>query len=131
MKSIGKIIYSPTSHLGQPKNWAILMCDDEISKYYRSLYSKEYRFLNGEYPFTKLTRPVWGTHISFIRKEKPSIWGKNQNQIIEFEYFAGAKDNGDYFWLDVKCDYLLDLRESLGLTRNPKFGLHLTFGKIN
>lgn len=45
------------------------MCDDEISKYYRHLYSKEYPYLNGERT-GKLTRPVWGTHISVIRGEK-------------------------------------------------------------
>lgn len=125
MKSVGKIVYAPTSHLLSSNNWAIVTCDDEISKYYRSLYLQEFK--------NKIIRPTWGAHISWIRNERiPNFkLGKLfNNKIIEFEYYPGVKDNGTYFWLNVKCDYLLELRSKYGLSKEPKFGLHLTIGKI-
>jgi hypothetical protein len=126
MKSIGKLIYDPRSHIGSSGNWLVLMCDDEISKYYRHLFYKEYPWLG------KLTRPVWGTHVSIIRGEyipNYNLWGLDKNKILEFEYEPGIKDNGEYYWLNVKCDALLDIREKYGLLRLPKFGLHLTVGR--
>jgi hypothetical protein len=132
-KSAGKIIYAPQTHLNSSTNWAIVSCDDEISKYYRHLYIKQYPYLNGDMT-GKLTRPVWGAHISFIRHEKisdSSLWKMFDGKIITFEYTPGVLDNGEYFWMKVKCPFLLDLREKLGLSRNPKFGLHLTIGRVS
>lgn len=132
MKSIGKLVYSPRSHLGpSTEKWLVLMCDDEISKYYCYLYSKEYKYLNGGYS-TKLTRPVWGTHISIVRGEfipNFNLWGIDSNKIIQFEYDPGVKSNGEYFWLEVKCPYLSDLRVKYGLSKEPKFGYHMTIGR--
>lgn len=131
MKSIGKIVYSPRSHLGNNKNWIVLMCDDELSKYYRYLYEKEYPYLNGK-KTGKLTRPVWGAHISCIRGENipnMKIWGLDANKIVEFEYEPGVLDNGTYFWLRARCQSLSELRKQYGLSSEPRFGLHLTIGR--
>ena len=131
MKSMGKLVYSPKSHLANPSKWLVVMCDDEISRYYRHLYSLEYPYLNSGMS-TKLGRPVWGTHISVLRGEfvpNFKLWGLDANKIIEFEYESGVLDNKEYFWLKVQCPYLLDLREKYGLPRQPKFGLHLTIGR--
>ena len=126
MKSIGKLVYTPKTHLANSDRWLVLMCDDEISKYYRHLFYKEYPWLG------KLTRPVWGTHISVIRGEKiPNfhLWRMRENELVEFEYEPGVQDNGEYYWLKVKCTPLLDIRSAYGLSRFPKFGLHLTIGR--
>jgi len=133
MKSIGKLVYSPRTHLSSSDRWLVVMGDDEISRYYRHLYTVEYPYLNGERT-GKLTRPVWGTHISVIRGErlpKPDLWRLDEGKIIEFEYEGGVIDNGEYYWLKVKCPYLLDLREKYGLAREPRFGLHLTIGRVS
>jgi|ERR1035437_5955983 hypothetical protein len=129
-KSTGKLVYSPRSHLGEPSKWLVLMCDDEISNYYRNLYARQYPYLNGD-KSGKLTRPIFGSHVSIIRGEKlpkPELWGLYANKIIEFEYEPGVKDNNIYYWLSVKCPYLLDLRAKFGLNPNPRFGLHMTIG---
>lgn len=126
MQSTGKLIYSPRTHLSSSERWLVLMCDDEISRYYRHLFYTEYPWLG------KLTRPVWGTHISIIRGEKIpnyNLWRLDENKIVNFEYEPGVKDNGEYYWLKVKCDYLLDIRQKYGLPRSPQFGLHLTIGR--
>jgi hypothetical protein len=131
MKSVGKLIYSPTSHLGSNKKWIVVMCDDEISRYYRHLYTKEYPYLNGGRS-VKLTRPVWGAHISCIRGEfipNIKLWGLNANKIIEFDYDGGVKDNNEYYWLSIKCPALSELRIKYGLSPEPRFGFHLTIGR--
>ena len=131
MKSIGKLVYSPRTHLSSSQNWIVLMCDDEISKYYRHLFSKDYPYLNGS-RVGKLTRPVWGAHVSVIRGERipnMNLWGIDANKIIEFEYEGGVIDNGEYYWLKVKCPILSDLRNKYGLSSDPRFGFHLTIGR--
>lgn len=131
-KSIGKLVYSPTSHVGNNKNWLVLMCDDEISKYYRHLYSKNFPNLNNKYN-GKMIRAIWGSHISTIRSEKiPNyhLWGLDKNKLIEFEYEPGVKDNGTYFWMRAYCPYLENLRASYGLKPQPKYNLHLTIGRV-
>lgn len=131
MKSFGKLVYSPRTHLASSDQWLVVMGDDEISRYYRHLYSIEYPYLNGTRS-TKLTRPVWGTHISVIRGERlpnPKLWRMDEGKIIEFEYEGGVIDNGEYYWLKVNCPYLGELREKLGLRREPRFGFHLTIGR--
>jgi hypothetical protein len=125
LKSTGKLVYSPRSHLASPQKWLVLMCDDSISEYYRYLFYKEFPWKG------KLTRPVWGAHVSVIRGENvdPKLWRLDNNKIIEFEYEPGVTDNGEYYWLKVKSAYLCDLREKYGLSRDPRFGLHLTIGR--
>jgi len=126
MKSIGKLVYSPHTHLSSSEKWLVLMCDDEIGAYYRCLFHREFPYRG------KLQRPVWGSHISAIRNEtikQPKLWHIDANKIVEFEYDDGVKSNGEYYWLDARCDFLLDLREQYGLPRQPKYGLHLTIGR--
>ena len=127
IKSIGKLVYSPKSHLGDPSKWLVVYADDDICKYYAYLFHKEYPWLG------KFCRPLFGAHISTIRGEKISnsnLWGLDNNKIIEFEYEPGPLNNDQYYYLKVKCDYLCDLRENYGLSRNPQFGLHLTIGRL-
>jgi len=133
MKSTGRLTYSPRTHLASSDRWLVVMGDDEISRYYRHLYTLQYPYLNGE-KTGKLTRPVWGTHISVIRGErlpKQELWRLDEGKIIEFDYEGGVIDNGEYYWLKVSCPYLLDLREKYGLPREPRFGLHLTIGRVS
>lgn len=102
------------------------MCDDEISQYYRSMFYREYPWKG------KLTRPVWGTHISVIRGERipnMQLWGIDANKIVEFEYDGGVIDNGEYYWLKARCPALSELREKYGLPKEPRFGFHLTIGR--
>jgi hypothetical protein len=126
LKSTGKLVYSPRTHLASSDRWLVLMCDDEISRYYRHLFYRDYPWLG------KLTRPVWGTHISIIRGEKiPNyhLWRLDENKLVDFEYEGGVKDNNEYYWLKVHCPYLAGLRTKYGLTPEPRFGFHLTVGR--
>lgn len=131
MKSTGKLTYSPRTHLNSSDRWVVVMCDDEISRYYRHLYTVEYPYANGT-KTGKLTRPVWGAHISVMRGErlpKQELWKLDEGKMVEFNYEAGVIDNNEYYWLKVTCPYLEDLREKYGLPRAPRFGYHLTIGR--
>jgi hypothetical protein len=126
MKSIGKLVYSPRTHLSSSDKWLVLMCDDEISSYYRSLFYREFPYKG------KLTRPVWGTHVSIIRGEyipNMNLWGLDANKIVEFEYDGGVIDNNEYYWLKASCPALSELRLKYGLPAAPRFGFHLTIGR--
>jgi hypothetical protein len=128
-KSSGKLTYSPETHLRANKGWnrwLVLMCDEELGQYYRSLYQREFFYR------AKLQRPVWGSHISTIRGEtiqNHDIWGLGKDHIIQFEYEPPVQDNGEYYWLPVHCDELSAIREAYGLSREPRFGFHLSIGR--
>lgn len=128
MKSSGKLVYSPKTHLRNSDRWLVLMCDDALSEYYRTLFKREFPWK------TKLMRPVWGTHVSVIRGEvipNSDIWGLGKDSIVNFEYEGGVKDNGEYYWLKVRCDELAAIRQAYGLPRSPQFGFHLTIGRVS
>ena len=53
--------------------------------------------------------------------------GKEINFYIETE----PRSNGSHWWLRVHCPEAESIRELMGLSRDPYFGLHLTVGHAN
>ena len=111
----------------------VLDCDHELGRYYRSLIAKKWL----------LRRPSWKEHITLIRgpvefasPPDKELWGKYHDHVITFEYepFINTREPEEgylrYFWLNVLCPQLLDIREELGLPRPPLFPLHLTIGNL-
>jgi hypothetical protein len=47
---------------------------------------------------------------------------------VVFDYDPQAQETQGYVWCAVRCPELLDLREELGLAREPQPALHLTIG---
>ena len=92
-----------------------------------------------QYQNARLQRPLWGNHISMIRGEEPrqneAAWDHLDGRVVEFRFNPdlGFNQSGDrvYWWLDVECSEIGDLRESFGLDRDPEFPLHLTLGTIS
>lgn len=126
-KTIGKLRYSPKTLGDQnsPNWWLILDTDQEIGKYYRQLYHL------ATFRCSKLEKPAWADHVTVIRNEEPPnklFWEKYEGLDVEIEVESIPQTNGHYTWLGVKCELLLQLREELGLTREPKIPLHLSFG---
>jgi hypothetical protein len=129
--SEGILKYSPKT-LGNrvsDKWWLIIECDPEIGRYVRHLYRK-FRF-----DCDTMTRPAWREHITVIRNEHPlsdrlHLWEMNEGQVMTFRVGLEVKTNGEYFWLDIECDRVLDIREELGLPRNPYYPLHLSIGHV-
>lgn len=126
-KAQGTLHYSPNLLGGGTKWWLVLWCDKSIVKYYRHLYAMDHYFC------TKLNRPAWDSHITIIRDEEPpdefkSKWLALEGQTVDFWYEHNPHTNGEYWWLPVISEDLLNLREELGLSRNPYYNLHLSFG---
>lgn len=129
-KSTGTFRYSP-KRLGElapsPNWWLVIDCDSAIGDYYRHLYHVRH------YKCRSLQRPAWKEHISVVRNECPPedrkcLWDLYEGQSVEFSYSTGIKCGGPFCWIDVECDLALDIREELGLSRQPHYELHLTIG---
>lgn len=127
MISSGILRYSPKL-LGDrisEKWWLVLDCDPEISSYYRHLFHIQ------NYKSQKLLMPAWDSHVTIIRNEEPpnkELWEAYAGERVEYEYCHDSKTDGNYWWLDVICPRLIEIREELGLSPQPLYPLHLSFG---
>lgn len=100
-------------------------CDPEIGAYYRNLF-----WLHTN-KCQSIQRAAWASHISIVRNEEPpdpTKWYEYDGEEIEFDYTPPVQNNEIFYWLPVTCERLLDIREELGLPRQPAYGLHLTVG---
>lgn len=126
--STGTLRYSPKL-LGKSsaKWWLVVDCDKTLGDYYRHLYWL------ARHRLERMQRPAWCEHITVIRDEEPpvvkqTLWSKYAGQEVVFDYNPTIATNGEYWWLDVCCPKLLDIREELGLPRQPEIPLHLSIG---
>lgn len=125
MLSTGNLIYYNNPYK------LIVEVDDDFGKYYRSLIPKNY----------KIRAPMYSPHITVLRNEAPLLlntWEEHYNMSIEFEYDTYIHNYDVYFWLNVSCPLLSDIRIDLGLpkcsefTRSPDSNsdFHITIGNI-
>lgn len=109
--------------------WMVLKCDEELVRYYRYLFDRRQYGLPPKWP---MQPPSWGSHITIVRDEKPTkpdLWMSCHGKRVTFTYEPVVRGNDEYWWLQVRCEELLDVREALGLNRFPEFSLHLTIGR--
>ena len=122
-KSSGKLRYSTTT-----KYWVTLDADPTIGSYYRNLFNL-YHF-----NCKLIKKPSWAEHVTVVRNEEPvnkMAWSFYNEMVVEFEYDSQIKTDGDFYWLDVYCDFLYQIRVELGLKKNPEYPFHLTIGNRN
>ena len=133
--SYGIIVYDPKRGKMKSKTdwWAVLNVDREITRYYRWWVKKEL--------WINLHQPSWDAHVSIIRGEKPTpelmhLWRKYEGRKVEFSYKHAVRKSGDttgndrpgwYWFVDVRCEFLLDIRREL--QRPCNWNLHLTIGR--
>jgi hypothetical protein len=127
--STGTIRYSPSckSIPEAPKWWVIVDACEGLAAYYRHWSNYDKRFGS-----SKLIKPAWSSHISVVRNEVPSrpeFWEAHKGYEVSFNYSHILRNNGEYWWLDVDCEQLLDFREELGLSREPYYPFHLSIGR--
>lgn len=99
-QSTGKIHYEPEK--------LIVLIEQELVDYYRSLIPWWHKAKAQKYP----------AHISVVRHETPvfaEFWGKYEGEEIEFSYDPDIKNSANYFWLNVFCVKLEEIRLELGL----------------
>ena len=119
--------------------WCVINLNKEITRYYRWWLEFE-RHIH-------LQPPSWDAHISIVRGEKPrpeflELWKKHHGERVEFEYTHGIirvdrsqrKDDraanavgGEYYYIDIRCPMLDEIRKELGLRTGYEF--HFTVGR--
>lgn len=117
-RSTGILRYSPNL-------WLVVDVDQGMADFYRWLITR----------YIPINRQKYPAHISVVRREKPTnieVWNKYEGHEIEFEYSPEVTHDETYYWLDVKCDRLKEIRMELGLpactTWRNQF--HITIGNI-
>ncbi len=114
-----------TKHLKEPW-WLILKTDEGLVDYYQHWIKHHYD--------VGFERTVWGSHISVIRKEEPptrEAWKKYEGEEIPFTYTNQVYRVHWFFCINVQSARLEDIRLELGLPKLPRFGFHLTVGRLN
>jgi hypothetical protein len=111
----------------------IVEVDQDISEYYRKLIPKY---------IDQPARQMYAAHISVVRNEIPphlSLWGKYEEEEIEFYYDNEVHFGEVYCWLNVWCKRLEEIRLELGLPVSSRFTLppegfircfHITLGNF-
>lgn len=107
---------------------AIIKTNCDIADYYSWFLNKRFNL--------KLNPPLRDTHVTFIsdRMDKELFMEGSKifnGKEITFYYENMPRSNGNHWWLRVWSPEAENIRESLGLTRDPYFGLHLTIGMAN
>lgn len=135
IETTGILNFSPPEktrkHLSQ-KEWkrhALIETDCDLERYYAWFLEKRFNL--------KLNKTLRGTHISFIadRYSDTGKWEevskKYHNTPITFYYEIEPRSNIEHWWLRVHCPQAEDIREELGLPREPYHPFHLTLGFAN
>lgn len=129
--STGTLRYSIEPNVGHK---LIVMIDPQLTEYYFSLIPK----------YLHVRRQAHHPHISVVRKESPNLasWkiyaSATRNEIVTFQYENYLYCNHVYYWLNVYCKRLEEIRRELGLplvsdiTRSPNgvHRFHSTVGNV-
>ena len=110
-ESVGKLRYSGEYRL-------VVEVDPELARYYRALIPS----------WLPANRPRWPAHITIVRPEKEvpihlEYWGKYEGDSVPFLYDPEIKSGKIYYWLNIWCKRLEDIRTELGLPVRSEFTL--------
>lgn len=135
IKTHGILHFSPEDrtkkHKSQSswKKMAIIKTNDDLDLYYAWFLKKRFNL--------ELNRSLRGSHITIISDKfaDSNMWkeacnlfeGKN----IDFYIDTEPRSNSEHWWLRVYCVDAENIRETIGLSRDPYFSFHLTIGYAN
>lgn len=133
VKMTGKLKFQPENktkkHLKQDwKKVAMIMLNCDLDNYYAWFLKKRFNL-----DFVKNLR---GAHVTIISDKMNSEMFEKASKLfngkeITFYYELEPRTNTKHWWLRVHCPEAEIIRESLGLSREPYFGFHLTIGYMN
>lgn len=122
-KSNGILKYELSNTVGKK---VYVDVDQEISNYYRKLIPK----------WIIINPQKYKAHISVVRSEKLitnlSNWKKFEDERIDFFYSNEIYNDNNYYWLNVECEILKEIRIGLGLSATVPWTnqFHITIGNI-
>lgn len=131
----GKINFFPPNetkkhnHQSEWKKHALIETECDLERYYAWYLENRFNL--------KLNKTLRGSHISFIADrysdmEKWDMTAKKYHDTeITFYYEIEPRSNIEHWWLRVHCPQAEDIREELGLPREPYHPFHLTLGYAN
>jgi hypothetical protein len=105
-KAVGILEYGPTT------NRVVLNVDQGIADFYRSLIPRAWPRNPQRYQ----------AHVSVVRREQPpnmDVWKKYDGHEVEIEYSPEIVWDERYYWLNVQCQRLCEIRVELGLAPFP------------
>jgi hypothetical protein len=110
------------------KRVAIIKTDCDMDRYYAWFLKKRFNL--------ELNRNLRGTHVTFISDKMERDIFEQASKIfngkeIDFYIELEPRSNSEHWWLRVHCPEAESIREAMGLSREPYFGLHLTLGHAN
>jgi hypothetical protein len=109
----------------------IIAVDPDLGEYYKKQFNNVKKYAGFQ-----IMKPKWGPHVSITREPEqetysnPAILAGLDGKPISFKYSHKINGDGKHWWLDVHCEEALDIREKLGLSRQPPKPLHVTIGVI-
>ncbi len=107
------------------KRVAMIRTDCELDRYYAWFLKKRFNL--------ELNKNLRGTHVTFIN-DRMSIEKFDQfaqifnGKEIDFYVETEPRSSGEHWWLRVHCPEAESIREVMGLSREPFYGMHLTLG---
>lgn len=113
-----------TIHYDQTQYFALVKFPNEFGEYLIKLQRMQK-------PWLRLGLAQGGPHITLVKRETPpyvEYWNKYRRYEVSIYYslmVGGAK--GPYHWLSINPTFLYDIRAELGLPKNPRFPLHLSY----
>jgi hypothetical protein len=110
-ESIGILNYSGINRL-------VLQIDQELADFYRSMIPK----------YLPTNRPRWAAHVTVVREHKEEVvkreaWGKYEGHQVPFFYSPIIECDNTYYWLNVFCVRLEEIRIELGLSAVSRYTL--------
>jgi hypothetical protein len=108
------------------KKVAMIRTNCELDRYYAWFLKKRFNL--------ELVRNLRGTHITFINDRMDAKTFDQFSKLfdgkeIDFYVETEPRSNGEHWWLRVHCPEAESIREIMGLSRDPFFGMHLTLGR--
>lgn len=140
LRGTGTLVYDPRrANKSNTKDWLVLEVDREITRLLRWFIDRELMNITGVEGHGVL-QPSYDAHISILRGAndlkkvpvwmKEAMWKKYDRRQVDFLYNPHVKiAKGEFFFVDVICPWLLELRE-WEYDVPFDFGLHLTVAKF-
>lgn len=112
-------LFESTGELQYSKDWRlVLRVDQDLGDYYRCMIPK----------WIPNQRPRWPAHVTVVRQEKETPthkqhWWKYQGLKLNFFYSPVVHHDKVYFWINVWCKRLEEIRNELGMPIYSPFTL--------
>ena len=140
LKVFGIMEFEPEDKTRKHKNqasWkrvAMIRTHDDAADYYAWFINRRFNL--------PLNKPLRGAHVSIVNDAErdfkhgveprwSDVKAKYSGKLMDFYIDLEPRTNGEHWWFRIYCPAGEDMREELGLRRDPFYSLHMTIGYAN